>query len=150
MNAGAPPPPLVAARGTSLSASLHTLWRDLQGLVGDRVDLLSLELHRAGLAAARILLWMVATAILGVTAWLALCGGVALLLLQQGMPGGGVLLLLMLANLLAAWIALNRARALAPQLALPATRRHLRFGDDDDAARGDAHGDGRDASPSPR
>jgi hypothetical protein len=139
---GAPP---AEWRGATLTASLRTLWHDLQGLVGDRVDLLSLELHRAGLAAAQILLWMVAASIFGVTAWLALCGGVAMLLLQQGLHWSGVLLLLMLANLGAAWIAFNRAKALAPRLALPVTRRHLRFGGDDDtAAPGAGDGAGHD------
>lgn len=149
MNGSPPAERLPAARGAALSASLHTLWRDLQGLVADRVELLSLEVQRAGVAAAHILLWMVAASILGVTAWLALCGGVAMLLLEQGLHWSGVLLLVMLANLAAAWIAFGRAKALTPRLSLPATRRHLRFGADDDEAANDARADAGAAADEP-
>lgn len=123
------------AEGTrSLSASLALLWRDLRGLVGDRVELLSLELHRAGLALAQLLLWVLVATILASTAWLALCGAVAMWMLEQGLHWSAVLALLMVLNIGAAWFALNRARSMAPRLALPATRRHLRFGVDDKEA----------------
>jgi hypothetical protein len=110
--------------------SVQRLWRDLLGLVSDRVDLLSLELHSAGRALAQMLLWVVAASILGVTAWFALCGAAAMFLLERGLHWSTVLLLVTGVNLVAACIALARAKALAPRLSLPATRRHLSLGED--------------------
>ena len=57
---------------------------DLPGLVGDRVELFSLELHRAGLALVKVLAMTVAAAILGVTAWLAVWSILVGLLMAAG------------------------------------------------------------------
>jgi hypothetical protein len=54
--------------------SLQGLLRELTGLVSDRVELLSLELQRAGQVLAQIVALIVGAAILGMTAWLALWG----------------------------------------------------------------------------
>lgn len=104
---------------------LHALWRELPGLVSDRVELLSLELKRAVQALAQIFALMVAVAVLGVTAWLLLWGVVIQLLVAAGLPLALGLLLAVAVNGLAIVLALRRARYLLPRLALPATRRHL-------------------------
>lgn len=116
------------ARAPGLFDRLQALLTDLPGLFSDRIDLLSLELDNAGLALAQMLLWTVAAAILGVTAWLALCSGIALGLILAGIAWPWVVTGLAVVNLLAVWFALSRARALAPRLSLPLTRQHLRFG----------------------
>ncbi len=126
--------PATAPDAASLSASLRLVWRDMLGLVSDRVDLLSLELHSAGRALAQMLLWVVAASILGVTAWFALCGAAVMFLLERGLHWSAVLLLVMGVNFLAAWLALARAKTLGPRLALPATRRHLSLNDADYSA----------------
>lgn len=104
---------------------LKGLWRELPGLVSDRVELLSLELHRAGLVLAQIAALVVAAAILGVTAWLVLWAVVVALLVMVGLHWLLALGLVLVANLLAAWLAVARVRRLMPSLKLPATRRHL-------------------------
>jgi uncharacterized membrane protein YqjE len=109
----------------SLLGTLKGLWQELPGLVSDRVELLSLELHRAGLALVQIAVLVVAAAILGVTAWLVLWGMVVALLVMAGLHWLAALGLALAANLLAAWWAVARARRLLPALKLPATRRHL-------------------------
>ncbi|MDP2263860.1 MAG: phage holin family protein [Hydrogenophaga sp.] len=109
----------------SLLQTLKGLWQELPGLVSDRVELLSLELNRAGLALAQIAALVVAAAILGVTAWLALWGMVVALLVMAGLHWLVALGLALVANLLAAWWAVSRARSLLPKLKLPATRRHM-------------------------
>lgn len=123
--AGAPardpaaPEPLLQAVGGLL--------RELPGLIGDRVELASLELRRAGEALVRITMLVVAAAILGVTAWLAVWFLLASLLVQAGAHPLGALALAIVLNLgVAAW-ALRRARVLLSRLGLPATRRHLTF-----------------------
>jgi hypothetical protein len=119
---GAAGPPAAAG----LLDSLLSIARELPGLLSDRVELLALELRRAGVALAQIVALIVAAAILGVTAWFALWSAVVLLLvLNFEWHWALALLLVGVLNLAAIWFALVRARALAPLLSLPATQRHL-------------------------
>lgn len=126
--AGGPPaadPAGAAAKPESLIQVAMSLWRELPGLVSDRVELLSLELRRAGIALAQIVVLIVAAAILGVTAWLVLWGSIVVMLTALGLHLGWALLAALLFNLLAAAVAVMRVRTLLPRLQLPATRRHL-------------------------
>lgn len=116
---GQAPPP-----ATLLESFLGVL-AELPGLFSDRVQLLSLELRRAGQALARIVLLLVATAILGVTAWVALWGAVVGGLSALGLHWALALLAVLLINLAAAALAMARMRELAGRLGLPATLRHL-------------------------
>jgi uncharacterized membrane protein YqjE len=114
-----------AAAQPSWLASLQGLLHELPGLISDRVELLSLELQRAGQVLAQIVALIVVAAILAVTAWLALWGGVMLALIGAGLHWAAASLLVLLINLGACWWAVARVRTLAPLLQLPATRRHL-------------------------
>ena len=98
---------------------------ELPGLISDRIELLSLELQRAGKVLAQIVALIVAAAILAVTAWLALWGGVMVALIDAGLHWAAALLIVLVINLGACWWAVSRVRRLAPLLQLPATRRHL-------------------------
>lgn len=112
----------------TLLGAFKGLWRELPGLVSDRVELLSLELRRAGLALLQIVVLVIAAAILAVTAWMLLSVGVAVLLVAGfGLPWWVALLIVLAANLLSAWWAIGRVKALLPLLQLPATRRRLMF-----------------------
>jgi len=114
-----------------LLAVLQRILNGLPGLVSDRVELLSLEMQRAGRALAQIVALLVAAAILGVAAWIAAWGGIALALIEgAGLHWGWALAVVLLCNAAAAWIAVARARQLFPRLTLPATRRHLTLGED--------------------
>lgn len=109
-------------------ALLHTAqWiaRELPGLVSDRVELLTLEIKRAGIALAQIIALVIATAILGVTAWLVLWGGIVAFLIHVDVPLPWALGIVLVFNLVAIWLAVSRVRKLLPRLNLPATRRHL-------------------------
>ncbi len=112
----------------SLLGAVKGLWRELPGLVSDRVELLSLELRRAGTALLQIVVLVLAAAILGVTAWMLLSVGVAVLLvIGFNLPWWVALLVVLAANLLSAWWAIGRVKVLLPLLQLPATRRRLMF-----------------------
>ena len=115
-------------RGQPWLQSLQALVATLPGLVTDRLELLALELNRAGGAIVSIVALMLLAAILGVTAWLALCGSIALALVGQGLSWPLAMLAVLLANLVLAWVALVRMRRLMATVGLPATRRHLVFG----------------------
>jgi uncharacterized membrane protein YqjE len=119
-----------AAPGESLFDLVKGLLHELPGLLGDRVELFALEMHRAGMALARVLALTVMAAIVGVTAWLAAWTLLAGLLVQQGWHWSAALGLVILINLGGAAWALRRARQLMRLLSLPATRRHLSFGSD--------------------
>lgn len=108
--------------------TLQEVWRDLPGLISDRVELLSLELRRAGITLAQIVVLILAAAILGVTAWLVMWGGIVVALVSAGMHTALALLVAVVLNLGAAAWAAMRARRLLPLLSLPATQRHLMIG----------------------
>ena len=137
--------PLPRQREPFLGA-LGALLGNLPGLFSDRVDLLSLELQRAGLALVQLLLWGVAAALLLLTAWLGVWGALALAAVQRGVPWPWMALGIVLVNLLAAWAAIGMARRVVPRLGLPLTRRHLDFGrgnPDFEAAEAAHHDDDR-------
>jgi uncharacterized membrane protein YqjE len=117
-----------AAAQPSLLQSLQGLWRELPGLINDRVDLLALELERAGMALMQIVALVVVAAILAVTAWIALWGAVVALLISLKLHWGLAALLVLLVNLGSAWWAVSRIRSLVPMLQLSATRRHMTLG----------------------
>jgi hypothetical protein len=117
--------PSPSAPPESLARALKGIWSELPGLVSDRVELLALELRRAGQALARIVVLIVAAAILGVTAWVALWGCVVGGLVAMGLHWTVALLAVLLLNLTGLALAVSRMRALATCLELPATLRHL-------------------------
>jgi uncharacterized membrane protein YqjE len=121
-----------------LGDELHRLVADLRGAIGERVELLSLELSAASRAAAQLALLVATAAIVAVTAWIGLWAVVAGLLIRAGMHWALALLVVIGLNLLVALFALVRARALLPRLSLPATRRHLSFAEAPAAARAPA------------
>ena len=124
------PPPGTPGPGArvapaSLRRQLKALWRELPGLLSDRVELLSLELQRAGQSLAEIVVLLVGVAILGVTGWLVLWAALVALLVSLGLNVLWALLLVVAINGLGVLLALQRVRRLLPRLKLPATRRHL-------------------------
>jgi len=114
-----------AERAESFVDALQSLLRELPGLISDRVELFALELGRAGSALAHIVAWVVAIAILGITAWLALWAGVVIALVGLGLHWALALLPVLLINLGAIAFAVSRVKQLVTRLSLPATRRHL-------------------------
>ena len=113
------------AAAASLLDLVQQLLRELPGLISDRVELLSLELSRAGAALGKIAVLAVAVAIFGITAWAALWTGVVMGLLALDWHWALALGVVVLVNAGAvAWAAMTMRR-LAGLLKLPATRRHL-------------------------
>jgi uncharacterized membrane protein YqjE len=120
------------AAGTRGAESLIDLARgvlqDLPGLIGDRVELFSLELHRAGIALVKVLALTVVATILGVTAWLAVWSIGVGLLMAAGWHWAAANGLVVLINIGAAVWAVRRVRTMMKALSLPATRQHLMLG----------------------
>ena len=104
---------------------LFDLVRDLPGLVTDRVELLFLELQRAGMALRQIVLVGAAAAVFAGTAWLALWAVLVALLVEAGTPWSWALGAALIGNGVAAAVAGWRVARMLPLLTLPATRRHL-------------------------
>ena len=117
--------PGAGAPKVPLSALLREIASELPGLVSDRIQLLSLEVRRAGLALAQIVALVVVIGVLAVTAWIALWVGAAAALLAWGLALGWVVTIVIALNLTAALLAALRVRRLSPLLALPATVRRL-------------------------
>ncbi|HEU5297128.1 MAG TPA: phage holin family protein [Burkholderiaceae bacterium] len=119
-----------AARGASESLFdlARSVLRELPALIGDRVELLALELQRAGAALAQLVALATAAAIFALTAWLALWGVLVGLLIALGLHWAAAHAVALLVNVAAAAWTLWRVRSLARLLGLPATRRHLMIG----------------------
>lgn len=111
----------------SLRSVLRRLWKELPGLVDDRVDLLLLELKRAGGAAVQMLMLGMAAALFALAAWTACWIGIALGLVALGLHWGWAVVLVVLFNAAAAALALQRVLKLVPLLEMPASRRHFRL-----------------------
>jgi hypothetical protein len=118
-------PPDERAAAVSLLDLVQSLLHEVPGLISDRVELLSLELGRAGAALAKILVLAVAAAILGITAWAALWAGVVMGLLALDWHWALALGVVVVANVGAVVWAALQVRRLAALLKLPATQRHL-------------------------
>ncbi len=101
------------------------MFADLPGLLTDRVQLLSLELRRASNALGQMVALGLLAAILFATAWITLWVGLAAAFLAVGLAWPWIVLLVLFVNLTAAIWAVLRVKALAPNLALPATLRRL-------------------------
>jgi type VI protein secretion system component VasK len=108
-------------RGQSWAGTFQDVIAVLPGLVSDRLELLVLALHRAGRSLMQVMVLALTAAILCTTAWLALCSGLGLTLVAQGLPWPLALLAVLLVNLLLAWAAVSRMRRLLPNLGLPDT-----------------------------
>jgi|GEM_PF-1525833 uncharacterized membrane protein YqjE len=115
-------------RPASLGSLIGGLLSDLPGLVGDRVELLSLELHRAGLALLHMAILGMALTVLGMAGWVIVWALLLLGLVAAGLSWATGLGVALLAHALLGWWAVNRIRRLIPTLGLPATRRQLTFG----------------------
>jgi uncharacterized membrane protein YqjE len=126
--AGTPARGAGARSPESLIDMVRGVLHDLPGLVGDRVELFSLELHRAGIALVKVLAMTVVATILGVTAWLAVWSILVGLLMAAGWHWALANGLVALINIAAAAWAVQRARRLMKHLSLPATRQHLMLG----------------------
>jgi uncharacterized membrane protein YqjE len=114
-------------RRPSLLATAGSWVGDLPGLIGDRVELLALELRRAGMTLTQLLALGAVALLLGLTAWFALWVLVAGGLYALGMHWAFALLIVLAINLAGAVWSLMHMRRIAPLLGLPATRRHLSF-----------------------
>jgi hypothetical protein len=114
-------------RPASLGSLFGGLLSELPGLVSDRVELLSLELQRAGLALLHITCLGIALTVLGMAGWLILWGLITMGLVAAGLPWALALGVALLVHVAMGWWAVNRIRRLLPTLGLPATRRQLMF-----------------------
>lgn len=109
----------------SLLDILASLWRAaLQG-VQARADLVALDVRRAGLSFAQMLMLVGLCVFLLWTSWAALMVGAVLALAQVGWSMGWGIALVVVANLLITRLLWHRIAALALYLTLPDVRAHL-------------------------
>ena len=110
-----------------LAQEALSLWRDLPGLLRDRLELMGLEVKRAARALVTMLVLSVAAALMAMTAWALLWALLVSLMVHLGLVQWGALLIAFAVNVVAAAVLVWRATLQWPQLDLPATRRHLSF-----------------------
>lgn len=125
----APPGAGTAPAATSFTQALGLTWEEVRGVLQERMRLFSLEAQRSGLALVQIVLYGVMAAVLVVTAWLALMGGIAVwLVLNAGFHWAVAVVVIAASNVVVAAVLGAAMRKLVPQLGFPATVRQLRGG----------------------
>jgi uncharacterized membrane protein YqjE len=105
--------------------SINGLAADHRAAFGARAHLVELEARRAALSAAWMLGFAVAAALLGVTAWLLLVGGLMTAAIRLGAPWWIVTLVALVLHSGAAWLLVARIRGLVNNVTFAATRRTL-------------------------
>ncbi len=110
-----------------MGALIGGLLSELPGLVSDRVELLSLELQRAGLALLHMVCLGLVLTVLGMSGWLIVWALLMIGMVAVGLSWAMALGVALLVHGLLGWWAVNRIRRLLPTLGLPATRRQLTF-----------------------
>ncbi|MEW6706627.1 MAG: hypothetical protein AB1430_17400 [Pseudomonadota bacterium] len=127
--ADAPTPAAEAGPQEAISGmgdALHALWEDARGAVTDRVRLLLLELRLAGVTLVQLVVYAVVVAVLVVTAWLALVGGLVAGFMSFGLHWAMAVAIVIVVNLaVAAWIVVAMLR-MVERIGLPVSLR--RFG----------------------
>lgn len=118
-----------AAGATSAPAahrpSFKGLANEFSAAFSARAHLLELEAKQAAWSAAYIIGFAVAAALLAVTAWLILVGGLMTLAIRLGVPWWLAVLVAIGLHGGAAWLLLARVRDLVGNLTFAATRRTL-------------------------
>lgn len=104
---------------------VKSLLNDIPRMIGERVQLLVLELKRARKALVVIAALVVTAALLLLTAWFVFWGALIAALIEAGLAWGWAVLLVLIVSIGVAVVALLRAKSLGRFLALPATMRHL-------------------------
>jgi hypothetical protein len=105
--------------------SFRGLAEDLGNAFSARAHLVELEAKQAAWSAAYMLGFAVAAALLGVTAWLLLIGGLMTAAIRLGAPWWIVTLVALALHAGAAWLLVARIRTLVGNLTFAATRRTL-------------------------
>lgn len=117
---------------------VQTLVLSFVGLLGDGLELLSLELQR-GLRLLERLLWLFLLGVAALfTAWLFFWIGLAVVLTDAGMMWPLACAVVVLGNAGVLAMCLSQARLLRPMFALPALRRQLGLGGAGAAQTGEA------------
>lgn len=105
--------------------SFRALAEDLGAAFSARAHLVELEAKQAAWSAAYMVGFAVAAALLGVTAWLTLIGGLMTLAIRLGVPWWLTVLVAIALHGGAAWLLLARIRGMVDNLTFAATRRTL-------------------------
>ena len=104
----------------------RALWEDARGAVVDRVRLVLLELRLAGLTLVQLVIYAVIVAVLVVTAWLALVGGVVAAFMSAGVHWAFALGIAICVNLVVAALLVRSMIRKVDRIGLPVSLR--RFG----------------------
>jgi hypothetical protein len=125
--AGAVPP-----MPTGVQEALHALWDDARGALGERLRLLGLEARLATMTVIQVVVIAVIVAVLGVTSWLLLVGGIFAAFVAAGLHWGIAVALLIVVNLGVAFALVKTAVNLAGRVSLPRSLRQLANRSDSD------------------
>jgi hypothetical protein len=110
---------------TGFVEAVGSLWVDLRGAVTERARLLALELRLAGMTLLRLVVYAVIVAVLVVTAWLGLVGGIVAGLTSLGLHWAVALAIGIVINLAAAAFLVRSMVQMFERVGLPASLRSV-------------------------
>jgi hypothetical protein len=124
---GIPDPATPPERGARLTDAINAVYSSVHQTAADFFELVSLEMHRAGVTFMWMLAWSTFGVLLIVTAWLGLMAGLALWLIATGLAAVPVVIGIAVANLIGGAAIFYWCIRASSDLMLPATRRQLRI-----------------------
>lgn len=103
----------------------RALWEDLRGALAERLKLLTLEARLAGLTLVQLVIHAVIVAVLVVTSWIGLMGGVVVALTGAGLHWAVALGLGIVINLVVAALLVRAMLRMVDRVGLPASLRRF-------------------------
>lgn len=127
MMAEVPPPPDFSESAPQLPKAhpFWELWRAIMEGLRARADLIALDVHRAGLAVAQMLILVLMCVFLLWTTWFTLMAGAVLAFIHWGWSSAWGVAFVVVINLLVGFWLWQRVSMLVHYLTLPAVRAHL-------------------------
>jgi hypothetical protein len=127
-SAAAPGPEAPAATSDAtlgVGDALRSLWDDARGALTERVQMLLLEVRLAGLTLLQVVIYAVVIAVLVVTSWLLLVGGVVYAFMSLGLHWAVALAIAIASNLVVAGALVWVTVRLVERVGLPASLRRF-------------------------
>lgn len=124
---GVPDPAAAPEKGARLTDAIDAVFSSVRQTAADFFELVSLELHRAGVTFMWMLAWSTFGVLLVLTAWLGLMAGLALWLISSGLSAAPVVIGIAIVNLLGGALIFYQCMRASRDLMMPATQRQLRI-----------------------
>lgn len=119
------PDSALTAGDAGLIENAQILWNDFRKLTYNHLQLITLEIQKAGESLVSMLVYGIVLSVLIICSWLGVLGAMAMWLIEQDVMISTALLLTVLLNLLGIFVVMIAIRKKSLSLRLPVTMRNL-------------------------